>query len=296
MFVFLSQTFWDFPALARRTQRAQLVTISYSHFVEGARWCLDASGVAYDEAGYAPGQHILPVISVRVPKGGKPVFASSSNVSGNKSKPSPTSVPVMVSPSGKVFEDSWAIAESCTGLKQIDQGDSLKTMLDEELGPAVRSLAYCYLFKPAILPHFAKMCTEGRHWLFRLVWFCGFGSYLIKRMAGLFKTNDPATLQNCIDQTQAALDKIAQLLATKKSKYLSGPELGVADIFAASLIAVVVNPPEYGGRDSSLVRHTAEQERLDPEYAAHIRKWREHPAGQYCLEIYKAHRMTGIGK
>lgn len=201
----------------------------------------------------------------------------------------------MVSPTGKVFEDSWAIAES-TSLKQIEEGDPLKVLLDEELGPAVRSLAYCYLLKAEIIPHFVNMCTDNRHWFFRLVWWAGFGGYLIKRMIGIFKTADAATMPACVAQTQEAMDKIAALLVAKKTKYLSGPELGVADIFAASLIAVVVNPPEYGGKDNSLVKYTDKQGRLDPEYAAHIRKWREHPAGQYCLEIYRTHRMKSIKK
>ena len=136
------------------------------------------------------------------------------------------------------------------------------------------------------------MCTEGRHWVFRLVWFMGFGNYLIQKMIAIFKTADSATQPACVVQTQVAMDKIATLLAEKKTKYLSGDELGVADIFTASLIAVVVNPPEYGGRDNSLIKYTDEQERLDPEYAEHIKKWRNHPAGQYCLEIYRTHRMS----
>ena len=290
MFVFLAQTFWDYAARARQTGRSQLVTIAYSHYVESARWCLDAAGVAYDEAGLAPGQHILPVISVRVAKDGGRHFASSSNVGGDKAKPSPTSVPVMVTPTGHVYNDSWAIASSCSSLKQIDD-ESLKLLLDEELGPAVRGLAYVHLFKPHMLAHFARMCTEGRHWFFRLIWFMGFGNYLITRMVKIFKTDDPKTRPDLESKVQAALDAIAARLAAKKTKFLAGDEPGVADIFTASLIAVVVNPPEYGGRDNSLAKYVDEQERLDADYAQHIQRWRAHPAGQYCLSLYASHRL-----
>lgn len=294
MFVWLARTFWDFRSLALKRQRPQLVTISYSHFVEGARWCLDAAGVPYDEYGCAPGQHILPVISVRVPKGGgKPHFASSSNVGGG-AKPSPTSVPCMVTPTGKVFVDSWEIAASCSSLRQIEdgeEGESIKKLLDEELGPAVRALAYCFLFKPQTLPLFNKMCTEDRHIFFRAIWCYGFGIFLIKKMVGIFKTDQASTQPECEARTQLALDKLAAILTAKKTKYFAGDEPGVADFFAAALIAVVVNPPSYGGRNPTMKRYVEEQELLDPEYKAHIEKWRAHPAGQYCLELYRTHRL-----
>ena len=289
MFVFLAQTFWDFKARAGKTQKGQLVSIAYSHFVEGARWCLDLDGASYEEHGYAPGQHILPVISVRVPKGGGTAFSASSNVSGNKEKPSPTSVPVMVTPSGTVLRDSWEVAAS-TKLKPIDP--ELKTLFDEELGPAVRALAYCYLFKQTTIPHFVKMCTEGRHWFFRLVWHLGFGTYLIKRMIKIFKTDEPATFPACVEKTRVIFAKIDAILEAKKTPYLAGDTPGVADVFLASLVAVVTNPDEYGGSDNSLSRYVNEQARLDPEYAAHIEHWRATTTGQYTLQLYKTHRLN----
>lgn len=290
IFVCLSQTFWDFPARAVRNNQAQLVTISYSHFVEGARWCLDLDGtIGYEEHGYAPGQHILPVVSIRVPRSGGLAFASSSNVNGDKAKPSPTSVPVMVMASGEVLRDSWEIAAACTKLEPINE--DLKVLFDEELGPAVRALAYCYLLKPNMIPHFECMCTEGRHWFFRLVWALGFGRHLIKKMIKLFKTDDLATLPSLVEQTNQIFHKLSAILAAKTTPYLAGHSPGVSDIFLASLVAVVVNPPEYGGpRDNSLVRYVEKQARLDPQYAAHIERWRGTHAGRFTLELYKSHR------
>jgi len=205
----------------------------------------------------------------------------------------------MITPTGKVFVDSWDIAASCSSLVQIDdgkEGEDIKHLLDAELGPAVRALAYCFLFKPQTLPLFNKMCTEGRHIFFRAIWCCGFGNFLIKRMVKIFKTDQPSTMSATEAQTQAALDKFVAILAAKKTKYLAGDEPGVADFFAASLIAVVVNPDTYGGRNPTMKKFVEEQEQLDPEYKAHIQKWRLHPAGQYCLELYRTHRFVEVSK
>ena len=42
-----------------------LLTIPYSHFVEFSRFSLQLGGVKFREVGYAPGQHVLPVLNLR---------------------------------------------------------------------------------------------------------------------------------------------------------------------------------------------------------------------------------------
>ena len=49
----------DLKALAASTQRAQLLTIPYSHYCELARWSLEVAGIDYDEHGYSPGAHVV---------------------------------------------------------------------------------------------------------------------------------------------------------------------------------------------------------------------------------------------
>jgi hypothetical protein len=89
-----------------------MVTISYSHYVEFARWSLQLGGVDFEEHGYAPIEHVLPTIALRHGRrdGSKhyahssyviPVKAGSVAAARGKSAGSPTSVPVAVSPDGK---------------------------------------------------------------------------------------------------------------------------------------------------------------------------------------------------
>lgn len=111
-------------------------------------------------------------------------------------------------------------------------------------------------------------------------------------MIEIFKTNDPKTFPSCIEQTRIVFSKLDALLEAKKTPYLGGKVPGVADIFLAALVAVVVNPDEYGGADSSLSRYVAEQARLDPDYASHIQHWRDTTTGQFTLNLYKTHRWT----
>ena len=288
-----SQRAFNFHALAEQRKRPQLVTISYSHYAEAARWCLDLDGRTYDEHGYSGGQHVLPVLGARVPLGGGPTFFSTSSSINGVKEPSPTSVPVLVFPSGAVLRDSWEIAAS-TSLTPIEE--DLRVLLDEELGPTLRTLAYCYLFKPGVLPLFHRLCTDGRPLAFQLFWRLGFGAYLVGYMKSLFATDDPATLPSCEKKARKLFARLSEVLDSRgASPFLGGESPGVADVFLASLAAVVVNPPEYGGADRSLANIVGEQEKLDPAYAAHVESFRQTVLGKFTLSLY-ATRRKSVGK
>ena len=123
----------NFVKIAKDTDRCQLLTIPYSHYVEFSRFSLDFCDIKYDEHKYAPVQHVLPVISVRLSDIKNPAFSNSSYVQSvdyrnkagslsyeelNSSKAKEkentsraTAVPVLVGNDGKIYSDSWSIAE-----------------------------------------------------------------------------------------------------------------------------------------------------------------------------------------
>lgn len=284
MAVFLAQSFFDFRKIAQQKGIPQLVTISFSHYVELARWSLEYANIPFEEHGYAPGQHILPALSVRIPKSGEKQMAESAN--GDSPKPSPTGVPVMIMSDGSVLRDSWDIAAT-TSLAPIDH--DLKLLLDKEVGPLTRKIVYFHLLKPKTVKIFSAMCTDGRHWFWRLLWFCGFGSSLVEILAKSFNSRDAAEYSRWDQElTEIFNSKLAKLLTEKKAKYLGGDKPGIADIALASLVAPVVSPQQYAHGVSSKYRD--QQTALDPEYKAMIEKYQSTIVGKYCLDMYETHR------
>ena len=82
----LTQT--DHMRRAKNTATIQLLTISISHYVEMARWCLQLCGLKYEEHGYGPVQHVLPVLSARIDRNTKKRYigTSSATESANESE------------------------------------------------------------------------------------------------------------------------------------------------------------------------------------------------------------------
>jgi hypothetical protein len=141
----------DFFAASRASGRPILLTLSFSHYVELARWSLQLCGVAFDEWDYSVLQHVLPVLSVRVAHAQKhlPSAASAARAVAPQSdhedaplvdtpiaRGGATSTPLLVSPDGSVLADSWAIA-GASGLRGLES-HALLAMYDAELGPLAR--------------------------------------------------------------------------------------------------------------------------------------------------------------
>jgi hypothetical protein len=180
----LTQT--DFVHRAKSSSRAQLLVIPYSHFCELAIWSLQIAGIDCEIHGYAPGQHILPVLALR--KGGNHEYLSSSShvqpvrtvsssdpadgMPAEKEGGGATSVPVLVMADGRVLTDSWEILKEC-GTSPIDAG--IQSNYDKELGPLTRQLAYSYLLKPTNADVWKGLCTDGYSATWRCVWGFGFG-------------------------------------------------------------------------------------------------------------------------
>jgi hypothetical protein len=295
MLKWLAQTFYDFHADARRTKRAQLVTISYSHYNELARWALEADGsVPFEEHGYAPLQHALAALSIRMPSSGARHLAASSSFAG--AKPSPTALPALVLPSGAVLKDSWEVA-AATRLAPI--APALLEVLDRELGVAARKMVYCLLLKPEHAARFTLMCTEGRHWAWRLLWHCGLGAVLRGELEKKFCPGDAPGLAACVAQLDALVapeGALAGALAAARRAghpFLGGAALGQADIALCSIAALLVLPDEYGGAQRTMAPHFSYLLSHDAQVRALVQRWRQTEVGAYVLDVYRRHRVPG---
>jgi hypothetical protein len=286
MLVFLAQSFYDYFSLARDHKRPQFVTISYSHYVELARWSLEISKTPFDEHCFAPGQHILPAISVRVAKNGSRNFSTSSTMTGSK----PSELPALISEDGQVFKDSWEIAEEFSGLPPISS--ELKDILDKELGIKCRQYIYSVLLKPQHANTFTKMCTDGRHWAWCLLWYSGLGFVLKSMLRHAMKTSIPTEVKACKEQVEHLMStKLAAYVKERKGKFLDGDKLGQADIALAALAAPLVIPEEYGGRHGTMWPYASKILATDPEFKEFFTKMRATVVGEYCLQIYIEYRI-----
>jgi hypothetical protein len=298
----------NFFTLARESNKVQLVTIAFSHYCEIAAWALHFGKVPVQEHAYSPGQHVLPVLNLRIGSKDKKYLSKSSRMKSAKEAKSEennkedlsneerakkekrdtsaraTAVPVAVQPNGNVLLDSWDIATSVKGLNTIDP--KIKQILDEEIGPYSRQMVYSKLLLSHNLPYFHKLCQIGHGWFFRLCWFLFLGNQTIKLLKKMF---DPYNTDNCREKLLAGVAKIEKILDERSGPYLNGQQVGLADIALASLFAPLVSPPNYyEGKFSVVFNELLEKSddiREETEY------WRKTKVGQYVLEIYAKHRM-----
>lgn len=195
----------------------------------------------------------------------------------------------MVLPDGQVLTDSWKIA-AASGLLPIPD-DNFKKLLDEELGPSARQFAYTYILKnrPHNVAAWNSLASTGFGWAWWILWNMFVGRFVTKIMIKTFQPANEAASNECLEKLRIIFSKMSMQVASKKTKFLYGNELGLADVAFASLAAAVVMPDEYSrGKYYTLFNKLIND---DPEYKLRIDEFRATPAGQYVAQIYKNHRL-----
>lgn len=294
----------NFKAVAKKTNTIQLISIGFSHYCEFASWSLKAKGLPYKEHAYVPLAHIFPALAVRV--GGKEKHLSKSSRTTAVADPSltpeeaaalaakeakrdksarSTAVPLAVCPDGKVWTDSWEIAE------KTDQGTidpELRTLLDEQVGPLARQLAYTYILLPRNDNIWQQLFTFQTGWLWGLLWWAFLNNFLKKAMIKTMRPFEPQAVDECRNKLNAALDRLDTIIAAKRTPFLNGQTLGMADIAVASLLAPIVNAPQYcDGKYTPIFEQLMAQ---DDALRAEVEQVRARPAGAYVMKLYAKHR------
>jgi glutathione S-transferase len=292
----LTQT--DFKKVAKRTNVPQLITIPYSHFVELGRWSLQIKGKPFVENGYAPGQHVLPVVATRLGSG--KYLSKSSYVERVQGRPldekkaanaRSTAVPLLVLPDQRILTDSWEIATVEAGFEPLSDED--KTLYDRDLGPTARQWAYSYVLKHENKPCLDIMFTTNTGWLWRIIWWF-VSSYLHKTLCKLFLPFNPQTNRECRDKLDAHFAQLDERVKNKKGKYLRGDTISLEDLALCSLGAVVVMPPLYakGLYNKGFDMMAAS----DREFVRERDAYRNTATGQYILNFYAENRNLVLNK
>lgn len=299
---FLSLFQTNYKKRAARSGIPQMLTIPYSPYNELARWSWEASGKQFEEHRFAPGGHMLPVTSLRVPND---LYSDSSYVQHVKTIQSvekvdeevmtkrvrssrSSAVPLMVMPDGSFLKDSWAIV-AASGLPQITDADFKRTV-DEELGTLARQHAYMYLLRDCKENRrvWDELCSASYGLLWWILWWTVLRKIVTERMIKVFQPHNEAANAECKAKLRVVFAKLSKQIESRNTKYLYGDTLGAADLAVASMAAVVVYPDSYCG--GVYQKSFSRLQQVDAELPASIAEFRATPLGQYTLHIYRTHR------
>ncbi len=262
-------------ATARPGAPMRLHTITFSHYVEKVRWCMDRLGVEYEEV---PNAGILGVL------------LTGRTVPALEISPGLT----LIGDSPRILRYLWGEyaarlpAGRTAFLAPTPAALELEQFFDGRLGNDVRVWVYARIFARRELTLRSWGIEEPRipQWQRTLL---RFGTPLlrlaVRRMLGV----TPARAARALERTRETFDRVDALLADGR-RHLGGDALGFADITFASLAALAVLPPEYGGRAISGRRLLIEE--LDADWRAEVEAFRARPAGRFVLRLYREERLA----
>ena len=134
----------------------RLITLSFSHYNEKARWALDRFAVPYREERYLPFFCSLAVAVATRGRGGAADRTSSRY-----------STPVLITENGRVLTDSTEIARFAAGsVDSLFPSDEVASLVDhygDRLGPYTRLLAYWHVLQhPGMIERLAEANVSRR--------------------------------------------------------------------------------------------------------------------------------------
>lgn len=243
-----------------------LVTITFSHFCEKVRWALNHAGIRYTESGHLPIFHALAV----------------RRAGGWRSVPALVTDTAVINDSTNILGwiDKQAPQAHLYGRNDAERQEieRFEDFCDEHLGPHTRRWAYFYLLpmRDLILDMTREDAPKLEHAALRV-----FFPVARKMMQRAMKIT-PSGAERSRQKIDDAFSDVEKRLADGRT-FLVGDGLSAADITFASLAAVVLLPEQYSAKLPQL-------DELPAEAQARIRAWREHPAGQFAMRLFRDHR------
>jgi glutathione S-transferase len=268
------RSFVSLRAMRRPPAPLRLHTITFSHYSEKVRWCLDRLGIEYVEA---PNVGILGVL------------LTGRTVPWLEVPPGLT----RIGDSPRILRYLWGEyagrlpGERTWFLEPTPAALALEEHFDRRLGNDVRVWVYPRIWcdraltlrswglEERAIPAWQRALLASGVPVLRIA---------VRRMLGI----TPARTQRALERTHEAFDEVDRLLADGR-RYLTGATLTFADLTFASLGALAVLPPEYPGGKLGGRRLTLDDVQ-DPAWRAEIERFRARPSGQFILGLYRDER------
>jgi glutathione S-transferase len=266
-------------ALRQPERPLRLHTITFSHYAEKARWCLDRLGVPYEEV---PNAGVLGVL------------LTGRTVPWLEIPPGLT----RISESPRILRYLWGeYAGRLPGdrtwfLEPTPAALELEAKFDRRLGNDVRVWLYHHLLRDTGLSYRSWGIEEPAIPRWQRALLLAFRPVLamaVRRMLGVTS----ARAVRAWERTRETFDDVDRLLADGR-RYLTGETLTFADITFASLGALAVLPPEYPGNRLG-GRRMAMTDIRDPRWRAEVEELRARPSGQFILRLYREERTPRAG-
>jgi glutathione S-transferase len=262
----------------------KLIGIAFSHYVEKARWALDRYGVAYEEDRYMPTFHLPAVAWATRGRGGAADRVSSR-----------FSTPVLLRDDGAPLRDSSDIVRwvsdtyACADDSLFpdafrDDIIELDAYLSMKLGPHTRRAVYNQgLADPGLMRRVAQRNVRpGQARLFSAV-FPVARAIIVKALRVT-----PERSRRSVEKVRSIFDEIEELRGGRP--FLFGDRLSAADVTFACMAAPILMPPPEVGYGASL----PSPDEMSPEAIALIMGFRQHPAGQFAMSLFRDYRQVRL--
>ena len=266
-------------ALRQPERPLRLHTITFSHYAEKVRWCLDRLGVPYEEV---PNVGVLGVL------------LTGRTVPWLEVPPGLT----RIGDSPRILRYLWGeYAGRLPGdrtwfLEPTPAALELEARLDRRLGNDVRVWLYHHLLHDTDLSFRAWGIEERAIPSWQRALLAAFRpvlAFAVRRILGV----TPARAAQAWVRTRETFDDVDRLLADGR-RYLTGETLTFADITFASMAALAALPPEYPGNRLS-GRRMADTDIGNPAWRAEVEELRSRTAGQFVLRLYREERNLPAG-
>lgn len=257
-----------------------LTSVSFSHYVEKARWALTRYDVPYRDRRFLPFFHFAGVLTEHRGSAGRRDKASSR-----------FSTPVLRTPSGELFCDSGDIlhylsdrfAPEGEDLYPNEQVLELEQRFHDRLGPHTRRMGYAVCFEAPELLHRMARSSVGpiQSGAFRVIFPLAEGG--LRKTFGI----DPDGIRRSEERVRSEFEFISDLLSDGRP-FLVGDRFTAADLACACMGSLVIMPPEY----SVDLPDPAD---APPHFRELCEEMRATPAGQFITRMFRDERNRVVG-
>lgn len=242
----------------------KLLEFPHSHYCEKVRWALDYKHIPFQAVAIMPGFHMITV---------------------RKYAPG-TSVPVLLSDNEAVQGSSKIIhylerkypSHSLTPTDADDRQACLEIehTMDERLGENIRRVLYDRLLA---YPDYIRYCFTHPMPRMKQLIFSLFYPILRYKIYQTYVIS-AAKVEQARHEFDVAMAEIEKKL--KRRQYLVGGQFTRADLSVASMLSLLVMPPEHP---------FPWREIPDPQARTFCDEYRDHPVSEWVRKMYRDHRL-----